>query len=345
MASPLRPGTYASDAFSSRDIDILKERIHITVDQDFRNAFYKIEYYIRSDSAGSQVPLLFYAKDYKGAFRVWVDDKAVTLLDIPPSYTAGDSVVEKFSNAFSDGANSEKPAVTIHWDKNRSALYSLDDLKYFEVAISKGEHQIRVEYVAAVWTDVSGWIKEYSFRYALSPAQHWRSFSSLEITVDGTAFNRSLESNVGNPSRGSTNAIATWNFSKLPGDYFEIVYKPQVNAFVALLIAVAPFGLAIIFGLLLMLLHFFSIKKFRGQNPETKYSWIMIAGSLLIPLAILIFYIGAYDIIDDLIGEDAGRYHGYTFLAIALYPLILPVYFFVMWLVDKQIKLRIAKSA
>ena len=71
----------------------------------------------------------------------------------------------------------------------------------------------------------------------------------------------------------------------------------------------------------------------------------MIAGSLLIPLAILIFYIGAYDIIDDLIGEDAGRYHGYTFLAIALYPLILPVYFFVMWLVDKQIKLRIAKSA
>ena len=78
--------------------------------------FIKSSITYRSDSAGSQVPLLFYAKDYKGAFRVWVDDKAVTLLDIP-HLTAGDSVVEKFSNAFSDGANSEKPAVTIHWDK------------------------------------------------------------------------------------------------------------------------------------------------------------------------------------------------------------------------------------
>jgi hypothetical protein len=49
----------------------------------------------------------------------------------------------------------------------------------------------------------------------------------------------------------------------------------------------------------------------------------------------------SYELIDYSIGEEAGNYHGYTFLVIILYPLLLPIYWVIMWLADKTIKGRI----
>jgi hypothetical protein len=57
MASPIWEGTFGSSAFSSRDIDILKEKIDLKVDSDFRTAFFRIEYVIRTDRSGTQIPL------------------------------------------------------------------------------------------------------------------------------------------------------------------------------------------------------------------------------------------------------------------------------------------------
>jgi hypothetical protein len=57
MASPIWEGTLGSSAFSSRDIDILKEKIDLKVDSDFRTAFFRIEYVIRTDRSGTQIPL------------------------------------------------------------------------------------------------------------------------------------------------------------------------------------------------------------------------------------------------------------------------------------------------
>lgn len=51
MASPIREGSYAASAFSSKDVDILSESILIQIDADFKTARYIIEYTIRSDSA------------------------------------------------------------------------------------------------------------------------------------------------------------------------------------------------------------------------------------------------------------------------------------------------------
>lgn len=45
MASPLkRENPYGSIAFSSRDIDITKEKLFVTLDADFNTASYVIEY-------------------------------------------------------------------------------------------------------------------------------------------------------------------------------------------------------------------------------------------------------------------------------------------------------------
>ena len=342
MASPIRAGTFSSSAFSSRDIDILKEKIYLKVDKDFRTAFYQIEYFIRTDSNGRQIPLLFHAKDYKGDFKIWVDNQEVKLLDIPNEYkTTANTPFERFSNSFAQPSRSGEPeTVVIYWEKNSGFVYELNDLKYFETDLTKGEHRIRIEYVANVWTDILGWVKEYSFRYSLSPAKNWKSFGSLEITLDASDFNSALTTNLGKPKNGQLDSISVWNFSKLPSDYFDI-YKPEISAFAKIMIAIGPLGLTLIFALLISLLHFISIKKYRKSEPTKKHSWVVIVGSVTIPLIILISYMISYELIDYSIGEEAGNYHGYTFLAIILYPLLLPIYWVIMWLADKRIKGRI----
>jgi hypothetical protein len=343
MASPIWEGTFSSSAFSSRDIDILKEKIYLKIDKNFSTAFYRIEYFIRTDSNGRQIPLLFHAKDYKGDFKVWVDNQEVKLLDIPGEYkTTANSPFTNFSNSFRQPSrNGEPETVEIYWQKNAGIVYALNDLKYFETDLSKGEHVIRVEYTANVWTDKSDWVKEYSFRYSLSPAKHWKSFGSLEIILDASDFNSALTTNLGQPTNGRLDSISVWNFSKLPSDYFEMIYKPEISAFAKTLIAISPFGLTLIFALFIALLHLISIKKYRKSQPTRKYSWVVIVGSLIIPFFILISYMVSFGIIDSVIGDEAGRYHGYTFLVIGLYPLLMPVYWTIMWLADKKIKERI----
>jgi hypothetical protein len=343
MGSPIREGTFSSSAISSRNIDILKEKINLTIAKDFRTAFYQIEYFIRTDTNGIQIPLLFHAQDYKGDFKIWVDNREVKMLPIPNEYkTTTNSPFEKFSDYFRQPTREGQPeTVVIYWQKNSGFVYNLSDLKYFETDITKGEHLIRVEYTASVWTDISDWVKEYSFRYSLSPAKNWKSFGSLEINMDASGFDSSLTTNLGKQTKGQLDSIATWNFSKLPSDYFEIIYKPEISAFAKTMIAISPFGLTLIFALLIALLHFNSIKKYRKSEPTKKYSWVVIVGGITLPFLILISYMVSFSIIDSVIGGEAGNYHGYTFLVIILYPLLVPVYWTIMWLADKRIKGRI----
>lgn len=77
MASPFIEGTKAASAISSRHVDILHESIFIQIDENFHTAKYKVEYTIKSDVVGKQIPLLFCAVDYKDDFCVWLDDRPV----------------------------------------------------------------------------------------------------------------------------------------------------------------------------------------------------------------------------------------------------------------------------
>ena len=341
MASPIWEGTYSSSAFSSRDIDIFKEKIYLKIDKDFSTAFYHIEYFIRTDTSGRQIPLLFHAKDYKGDFRIWVDKKPEICLDIPSEYKkAANSPFEKFSNSFTlPSQNGEGEAITIYWQENSGFVFDLSELKYIETDLAKGEHLITVEYAASVWTDNSDWVKEYSFRYSLSPAKYWKSFGTLEITLDASDFKSELSTNLGQHT-GRLDSISVWNFSKLPAGYFEIIYQPEISGFAKAMIAISPLGLSLIFALLVSWLHFIGIKKYRLNAPTRKYSWVVIAGSIILPFLILVSYMGSYIIIDRIIGDEAGNYHGYTFLVIIFYPLLLPVYWIIMWLADKGIRRR-----
>lgn len=331
MASPVRPGTYSSAAFSSNQIDILKEKIIVTVDSNFKTASFIIEYYIHTDRDGKQIPFLFHAVDYKDDFKVWIDDQAVVISDVPSGFRdISNSLFSDFSGSIRD--NNE---VVIKWDDNTGIVYNFSDLKYFETSFKKGEHKIRVEYTAYAWTDIGNWVKEYSFRYSLSPAKHWKSFGTLEIILNSGNLHNQITTNIGQPQSGNLESISVWTFDKLPAEYFNINYIPQLSFFANVMLSIGTDGLTILFALIIILLHILFIINYRKNNPLKKYSPVLIIGGIIIPFMILCFNVYSYELIDNIIGEDAGNYHGYIFLIMFLYPLFMPIYFLLMWLIDK----------
>jgi hypothetical protein len=231
MSSPVWEGTMTSSAFTSKDIDILSEFIHIKIDKDYKTAKFIVEYTIQSDIAGSQIPLLFYAQDYKDSFFVWVDNQRVAIQDIPEKYTHfSNSPFSGFSGIKDyDNLDKERDQVTIYWYKNSGFVYKLKDLKYFETDIAKGIHKVRVEYTANAWRDISGWTKEYSFRYSLTPAKFWKSFGKLNITVEQEGPVRQLSTNIGQPIEKTFKANNSWAFTKLPDEYLEFSYTAKAN--------------------------------------------------------------------------------------------------------------------
>lgn len=240
--------------------------------------------------------------------------------------------------AFANTDPHRKTCRYLAYDEVMSSESFLVNYKYFEVDLGRGEHHIRVEYVAHQWVYADDWLNEYSFRYSLSPARYWRSFGSLELTVDNRAFGQPLELNVGAPVDGKTDSIAVWHFDSLPADFLQLSYLPPVSRSAQRLISTGPGGLTFIAALIILLLHALAIRRFRKTNAETKYSWVVILGSFINPLLILICYVYTYDLIDAAIGEHASGRHGYTFLAFILYPFLLMVYWVIAWILDKSFR-------
>ncbi|MCL2650743.1 MAG: hypothetical protein FWD60_06935 [Candidatus Azobacteroides sp.] len=333
MASPIWEGTSSGSAFSSKDIDILSEKIFIRIDTDFQTAKFIVEYNIRSESSGIQIPLLFLAQDFKDSFYVWLDDKKVNIQDIENKY---------FDNlSFLGFSNSLEKETVIFWEEHSGSYYRINDLKYFEADIEKGVHKIRVEYIAYVWTDNSDWVKKYSFRYSLTPAKYWKSFGNLEIIVEQEGQVRQIVTNLGQPNEKGIKSINTWTFNKLPNEYFEISFKPALNYFAKIIILVSPLGLWIIATILLVLIHLEFTFLYRRKNIAKKFSVVVIIGSITIPFLSLMSFVYSFDLIDIVIGEHASRRHGYIFLVFFLYPIFVLFYWLTFWIVDRKYKKKL----
>ena len=350
MASPIWEGTESATAFSSRDIDILNETIQIKIDSAFKTAVYKIEYRIRSSAEGKQIPLLFYAMDQhrenKQDFTVWLDGIQVTVLPVPKDYRIRpDSAFQKFSSAFNNRViDKELDEVVIYWYENIGNVLNLSELNYFEVDLSKGEHTIRVEYTAKAWANVGDWVNEYSFRYSLTPAKHWKSFGGLQVELDASAFTSALTTNLGNPVSKTHDSVFRWTFQKLPQEYITISYTPPVSGFTtAMMRSGSWIGLAI--SLSLVALHIFFIHRFRKKHPGKLFSWIWLLGSVAVPFLCIMVYIGLSLYTHSLIGEHAGRHGPRSSISILMYPIVTPVYTLVQWVVDRIIKWNIHLSA
>lgn len=345
MASPIVEGSKNASAFSSKNVTILHENIIVHISNNFKTAKYTIEYTIKIDVVGAQIPLLFLAQEYRDSFTVWLDGKIINTQNIPNNIIhAENSQFKDFANSFSESIDGNR-YIPIRWQPNNTSLFNLDDLKYFEANLRKGEHKIKVEYIADVWVNNSNWVKEYSFRYSLSPAKYWKSFGSLNITVFQDGEVKALHSNIGNPIEGKFGKVATWKFNSLPSDNFSITYKPEMNKTAKVLFNIEPFGLMLLFGLLLLLIHVYFDYWFRQKDATKKFSWIVILGSFIVPYLMLHSYFLAYDLIDNTIGIHASKHHGYYFLILFWYPILVAVYLCIMWIIDLIIKRKFIKKS
>lgn len=341
MASPYIDGTLMGSPFVSKYVDIIHEKIEIKPDSSFETASFNIEYQIHVNKTGLQIPLLFYAfdYDYKRGFKVWLDEKEIELQELPLH-------LEKFDgSSFSDfdylfDLNNKKKPIELYEHPYQNFTVKIDDLKYFTIDLSEGQHSIRVEFTAQNWVNREDWVKEVSFRYALSPAKYWKSFGSLEISLDASSFGKKLSTNLGSPNTGDLFTKASWTFNELPNEVFYITHKPEINPTAQQLIDFTPANIAYTLGGILVLIHLILVYFYRKSHPQKRYSWVAIVGSLLIPFICLWINMDSYRIIDNYIGHMASRYHGYTFLILLGYPVIMPIYWLVVWLFDKLIKHR-----
>ncbi len=339
MAEPVIHGSIGSSPFTSQYVDVTEENLSIKIDEKFRFAQFHIEYHIQSDIDGNQIPLLFYASDiYDSTFQVSIDGVPIVLKEIP----YGEKLDGKFSDFtyfFEQQGKSDYYYVMIDEDENTGFSITLDDMRYFETNISKGEHIITVNYTASCWVDQWELINKYSFRYALSPAKYWRSFGKLNISLDLSSCSYTVFTNL--PTTDSSSSIMKWEFDELPVDLLMINFHPEINEKAFFYIGIGPMNLALFLGVFLVLAHLFWVKIHRKRNFNKRFSTAVIIGSIVVPFIYFITWFRMYDFIDWMIGEHASGKHGYYFLLFIFLPFVLPVYWVVIWLYDRYLRQKL----
>ncbi|MDB5256632.1 MAG: hypothetical protein JWM14_1327 [Chitinophagaceae bacterium] len=341
MADPVRPGTMGKVPFTSEHISIDKENITIIPYGNFSSAQFIVEYYINADEESAAVPLVFYASDFEKDFKVWVDEKLINTQPIPNFLHS--SLNKNYRHLAAHFSHPDIEATFIN-DHSSDQLTTVEsDLKYFEIPISIGKHIIRVAYTANYWVDNSFRIREFSFRYALSPAYQWKSYGDLKITLDARNLNEEYQhiyTNLKTPDEGSVNAVAKWHYKEIPVDVMMIQCKEYHPWFIRALVYLNPLFFMLILSGGLIFWHVIKIALNRKTNTKNTISKIALYGSIALPLIVLltvIFY-------NELLASLTHSNDGYFFLILFAYPFLMPCYLFIIWLYDWGLQINYSKK-
>ncbi len=350
-APPTYDGTKVSAPFVNEFVSITHEEIFIKPDSNFNSAFFDIKYVIDADKDGNQVPMLFYAMGYSKEFKVFFDGKEVDCIPVNDTSVKG-TKFEPFRKTINFTWSDGKERVNVDWywnGRNYGASYLLNELLFFELNLTKGSHIVEVKYFGKAWLEMDEWVLFPTHKYSLSPAQYWKSFGVLDVYLDQSngVFNLKTTLDDRYLLNDSTPTMKHWRFNKMPDDkVIEISSYPELDFFTQILIWITPHGLMYIIFFILAFFHIKTIIAFRKNNLTSRFSYISIIGSLLVPFLAMCSLQFFYPLIDDLIGENAADYHGYYFLIFVLYPIIMPVYWLLMtWLdLNRRAKYREAKK-
>lgn len=329
MASSEVFGSLGAAPLVSRQLEVLGERLHIQGFGRLDSALVHASYRIRvPPGIGGSLPLLFVALERQGPLRVRFDGRPVELGPLP--------ALDPATYLAPEQGRADELVVGYHGD-NGGWVFELKDLQAFTLDMTPGEHTVEVTYAAAPWIDRSPWVREHSIRYSLSPARHWKRFGPLEVIVETPEADGLFRTTLGAPAEGGLPGRAVWRFAEIPADVITVGFTPKVGPLARGLMGLSPFGIALIVGMVLLLLHVRWMHRFR-LNGRTGRSVPLLVGVLLAPLGFLFAFLFGYDLIDLAIGPDAGRFHGYTFMVLGLYPLIMPLYAVGCWLLDRHWK-------
>lgn len=322
MASPFQEGTIGTQPFINEHVNITHENILIKIDEDFYFADYEIEYYITAEEDGIKIPLLFYASDYYEGFTVEVDGTPIDLKDVNTLWDTDDNEQFKDFSYLYDTINKEikDEAFENHLQVNKN------DLLYFEADMLKGEHKIIVKYRATRWSESNGSVKISQFRYSLAPAKNWKSFGNLNITIDASAFEHEIASNLNNdPTEGDINNIATWVFTGLPTDVLKITYTPKIDKLTQIIIDFTPYNIALILSAFLVVFQLYKMNKSRKHYTKKWFSKAAVIGGIVIPIFFVAVTIGISLTLEYFMGDINGATnYGYFFLIF-----LMPIYGFI----------------
>ena len=348
MASPVNEGTFGTRPFISQYVNILHENLHITIDENFEYADFVVEYNIHAEKSGTQIPLLFYASSYYENFKVTIDGKEVTLARQEDFWNAYGPEKEKLTNFHYLYNNDKKAVLEIEnqFKYGRNDRIYLNDFLYFETDLSEGNHTIKVTYKATNWRYKHNRLNEDSFRYALAPAKYWKSFGTLNVTIDASNVKDAVFMNVGTPKSGEVNGVSSYTFDKLPVDVLQITRIPTLSGFTKLLMKIESFWLAIILVSFIVLYHMWQMFRFRKKHPRLKFSTPAFIGAFLIPFIFLFGVILTTLWIDASIGEPyaSGRESYGAFFGFLYAPKYILCYVIFSILVDFLFKKLCAKK-
>lgn len=345
MAQPIYGGTMMATPFTSKYVDILHETINIKLYKELDSAYFDIEYQIQANQEGEQIPLLFYAINYNSEFQVWIDGEEVKLENVQANFNVYDKMLfSDFKNLFAINTRTNLPYIRNEVKLTSSNYVYTDNLFLFYVDVSKGKHTIKVKYIATPEIDGSETINKYSIYYSLVPAKYWKSFGSLEINIDTELINEIYTTNIGKePIRHGH--IESWRFNSLPFDFLKINYHPQLTEFQAWIVKINASGFGFFLGLLLMIAHIFFILRYRKNHRNKRFSWVMITGSILVPI-ITFYSIRIFaNLIKIHIPHTSFTHNIYIIIFIIFsYMISAPIYFILMWLTDRIYRRKILKA-
>ena len=332
MANPVTEGTLGALPFVSEYATIQECMITITPRPGCRQAHFRVRYLINVERDGQDIPLLFYAVDYTDEFSVKLDEQVVPTQIVPERYRRLEGTdFAAFAKSFSTSGWDSTQAVAIAYDAGQTYYAPLTDFHYFEADLSAGSHVITVEYLADIWLDRSDWVKEWSFRYALKPAEQWKETVYIDVTLVTNECALAWTTNLGQPSHQARH-LQQWMITpEERTDVLLINYRPPVSRLARVLLWFRPRGLATAIGILLAFFHL-SVLWARRRTASTRWLrlWI-IGGAVLVPALTILVYMLGFSWIDAALGEAASQYHGYYFFAIVYYPLVAFAYGLLSW--------------
>ncbi|MFN3404267.1 MAG: hypothetical protein ACK40G_09260 [Cytophagaceae bacterium] len=337
MANPIVQGTISGRPFVNKYVDIIHEDLYIKLDKDFKFVEFNVKYHINSSEEGISIPFIFYAFSFLDSFSVKIDGKEISSPVYSKFKEAGNGKFRDFAYYF-EMANTRTLTVNVSETISYNINLTEKDMIYFEADISKGNHVIEVAYRSYWWEDRWGPVKKYGIKYILAPARYWKSFGTLNVTVNASSGKQNLKTNIGAPHLGRIDSIATWNFNEMPVDVLEINTIPEVNSTARLLLRIGGRNIIYFAGVILFIIHLVLVYLYRKRYKAIKHSIAVIVGSILAPLIFVLLPVSYEYLLDYFIGEHASGNHGYNILMIFLYPIILPLYWIIIRLIDKRFK-------
>lgn len=283
---PYQSQSEIGSAVANRNIEVLKENIHIYIDKDFRNARFVINYTFRINSDSVSIPFLFFSSE-----ESLNSDKTVNaILDGKSVKVSNHSLSEVDVSDFLFPTINEENNITLSFGDfgNKHpyiGYYSIDDLIYIDTFLEEGIHTLQLEYTQSAWIDAVNHLKKRSFRYSLSAAKAWKPSEGMEIQLIPEDENQKYRINL-QGNTGELNGKSDFVITEINEDFIAVTFISQLNFIqkTGLIVLKYEFLFFMLLSCILLWLEWKWIKRYRENHPNYKYSIAAIFGGIVLPV-------------------------------------------------------------